>query len=232
MKSKVQLVLFSFLLLFLFSCSKDDSSGDTLDGDTNIALTAVDSTSSVYLYYGNENVSNSYIKVKSRNAGVVSYDAVFDISTLSDASKLKIIDYYAKAKSYYTIDPSMTITPDQKLKFNFKVKITSDGYLDYFTDGKPWVMVKYDDGVGTEYSVTNNKGEKLTRTITEKTGKDDWPFVFFKIKTTKVVQMAASDDPLLERIEYRVNHKFGLVHLEYFLKDGTNLKVNIVASFI
>ncbi len=232
MRSKFQLMFVVFVLFLFFSCSKDDSSENSLGGETKIALTAVDSVSGIYVKYGNEQVNNSSIKVKSQEGGIVTYDAVFDISTLSPATKVKLLDYAEKAKAYYNIDPDFTITSDQKIKFNFKLKVTSEGYMDYFTEGKPWVMAKYADPVGTEYSITNKKGEKLTRTITEKTGKDDWPFVFFQIKTSKIVQMAASDDPLLDRVEYRVNHRFGLVYLEYFLKDGTNLKANVVAFYV
>jgi len=128
------------LLLFLLSCSKDESSVNSLGGDTNIALTTVDSTSGVYIKYRNEQVNNSIIKVKSREGGIVTYDAVFDISTLSAASKAKLLDYYEKAKAYYPVYPSMTIKPDQKLQFNFQLKFTSEGYMDIFTEGKPWVM--------------------------------------------------------------------------------------------
>ena len=81
-------------------------------------------------------------------------------------------------------------------------------------------------------NVVNNQGETLTRTITEKTGQDDWPFGFFLIKTQKVEQQVASDDPLIHHIVYRVNHKFGLVYLEYAFKDGTNLAIEVIPWFL
>ena len=157
---------------------------------------------------------------------------MFDLSGLSPANKIKAATVLTQLKDFYELDPAVEITPDQKLKFNFDLKITSEGYLDYFVEGKPWVMVKYDDGVGTTYSIKTSKGETLTRTITEKTGVDEWPLGFFLIKTTKVEQEAPADDPVIDRVIYRVNHRFGLVYLEYILKDGTTLKLDIFAIFV
>lgn len=121
---------------------------------------------------------------------------------------------------------------NNELTFEFKLKVTSEGYLDYFMEGKPWVIGRYADGVGTKYSIKNSKGETLTREVTEKTGKDEWPLGFFLIKTSKIEQQAPADDPVIDKVIYRINHKFGLVYVEYQLKDGTSLKLNVWAWFI
>lgn len=107
------------------------------------------------------------MKVVSNNNGEVTYNAKMDLKTFPNDLKLKALEYLPKVQSYYNV-PNLKITPDQQIEFDFKLKITSEGYMDYFTDGKPWVMIKYENGVGAEYKITNNKGQELSRKITEK----------------------------------------------------------------
>ncbi|MBK7524519.1 MAG: hypothetical protein IPI53_10305 [Saprospiraceae bacterium] len=47
-------------------------------------------------------------------------------------------------------------------------------------------MIKYENGVGAEYKITNNKGQSVQKNNLEKTGIDDYNFGFLLIKTTKV----------------------------------------------
>jgi len=216
----------------LISCKKDDPTTTGLGGETNIPLTAVDSVSGVYAELDGANALSTEIKIKANNDGDVTYTGSVDLLTLSPELQAKALEVLNEHGDYYDASKYVTLTPDMKLNFEFKVKITSEGYQDYFTDGKPWIMVKYNDPVGTTYTVVNKNDETLTRTITEKTGQDDWPFVFFLIKTVKVEQQIASDDPMVDHIEYRVNHKFGLVYMEYVFKDGTNLAFELVPWFL
>ena len=223
----------SVLIVFVafFSCKKDDSKVE-LGGETNIALTAVDSVSGVYVELDGNNALSTEIRIKSNNDGDVTYTGSVDLLTLSPDLQNKALEILNEHADYYDADKYVELTQDFKLNFEFKVKITSEGYQDYFADGKPWIMAKYNDPIGTTYSVTNDNGETLVRTITEKTEQDDWPFGFFLIKTVKVEQQVASDDPLVDYIEYRVNHKFGLVYLKYEFKDGTNLAIEVVPWFL
>lgn len=219
------------VLLTFWACKKDEP--DTgLGGQTNIALTAVDSVSGVYVNVDGVNSLSTEIKIKSNDNGDVTYVGTVDLLTLSPDLQVKALQILNEHGDYYHASQYVTLTQDFKLNFEFKVKITSDGYQDYFTDGLPWVMVKYADEAGATYTVVNKNGEKLTRTITEKTGQDDWPFGFLLIKTSKVEQQVPSDDPLLDHIVYRANHKFGLVYLEYVFKDGTNLAINVIPWFL
>ncbi len=219
------------VLVALVSCKKDEANTG-LGGQTNIPLNAVDSVSGVYVALDGNNAASTEIKIKSNDNGDVTYVGTVDLTTITPEMQTKAMEILNQHGDYYHASDYVTLTPDLKLNFEFKVKITSEGYQDYFADGKPWIMVKYDDPVGTTYSVVNNKGETLTRTITEKTGQDDWPFGFFLIKTQKVEQQVASDDPLVHHIVYRVNHKFGLVYLEYEFKDGTNLAIEVIPWFL
>lgn len=218
-------------LIAFISCKKDETK-DGLGGDTNIALTAVDSVSGVYVELDGNNALSTEIKIKSNDDGDVTYTGTVDLLTLSPDLQTKALEILNEHGDYYDASEYVNLTQDFKLNFEFKVKITSEGYQDYFADGKPWIMVKYDDPVGTTYKVVKDNGEELVRTITEKTGQDDWPFGFFLIKTVKVEQQVASDDPLVDYIEYRVNHKFGLVYLKYVFKDGTDLTIDVVPWFL
>ena len=219
------------LLVAFISCKKEDSN-TSLGGQTNIPLNAVDSVSGVYVALDGANALSTEIKIKSNDNGDVTYTGSVDLLSLSPELQTKALEILNEHGDYYHASQYVTLTPDMKLNFEFKVKITSEGYLDYFEDGQPWVMVRYDDGVGTTYSIVNKNGETLTRTVTEKTNQDDWPFGFFLIKTVKVEQQVASDDPMLDHIVYRANHKFGLVYLEYVFQDGSNLKIDVIPWFL
>jgi hypothetical protein len=230
---KLFYVLGVFLVLFLWvSCEKEDSSPNTLGGSTDIPLTPVNGVSSVFGSYGNQNINGGSITVVKNEDGLVTYKALIDLNQFSNELKLKALTYLTQLSSYYKFDTAFTLAPDGKLSFEFKLKITSEGYQDFFVEGKPWVIGKYGDGVGTEYTVTNSKGEELVRTVTEKTGIDEWPLGFFYIKTSKIEQDAPVDDPVISKVIYRINHRFGLVYLEYQLKDGTTLKLSVFAPFV
>jgi len=235
MRTRRTLFLLLFAVLAVAACRKEDKNTE-LGGSTNIPLTQVDSVSAIGLEYNGQSLGTySSLKVKKNSNGIVTYEGVFDISTLTPELKAKAASIAQQLIEYdgYDLDTSkIHFTPDGLVKFEFDLKITSEGYLDYFTEGKPWVMVRYDDGVGTEYSVTKDNGEKLTRRITEKSGQDTYPFGFYLIKTILVEQYAASDDPVVEKVTYRVNHRFGLVWVRYDLKDGTTFELNIFALYV
>jgi hypothetical protein len=218
-------------LLTLVTCKKEDDDY-SLSGNTNLDLTKVDSVSSVYVEMDGQSNFSTEIKIKSSIDGVVTYTGTTDLKTLPTAMQTKALQVFGEHKDYYVDTTLVSISPDLIAKFEFKLKITSEGYLDYSMEGKPWVMVRYDDPVGTTYTIVNKNNETLTRTITEKTGVDDWPFGFYLIKTTAVEQLAPSDDPLVEKLVYRVNHKFGLVYLEYDFKDGTEIKIDVIPWFL
>ena len=228
--------LFSFIsiVVTIFPACEKETGPDELGGNTRIALTATDSSSYISGDYNGQYFSNSSMTVKSNNDGIVTYVAKIDVSQFSTDIKIKAINSITQLMDYYKFDSSGGVfnIVNDVLTFEFKLKVTSEGYLDYFMEGKPWVIGRYADGVGTKYSIKNSKGEILTREIMEKTGIDEWPIGFWLIKTSKIEQMAPADDPVIDKVIYRINHKFGLVYVEYQLKDGTKLKLNVWAWFI
>ncbi len=234
-KFKDIMVLVSWLgVTFLTACHKEDSTGNSLGGSTDITLTKPGSVSTVWGSYGTQSLSNASLTVVSNDNGRVKYRATLDISQYPDSLKLKAATLAVQIAEYYKLDSgAFVLGPNNILQFDFDLRITSEGYLDYFTEGKPWIVGRYGDGVGTEYKLVNDKGEEQVRTVTEKTGQDDWPLTpFLYIKTSEITQYMLSDNPVFEKVIFRMNHRFGLVYAEYFLRDGTTLKLGIFASFV
>ncbi len=219
-------------LLLVGSCEKENSDPNSLGGTTNIPLTQKDSVTDLYFKVNGVDYSGVTIKVVSNENGLVTYGANVDLKAFPDslvATLLtmvpKLVDYYKPSNLTWTVSPALVLT------VQFKLRITSEGIQNFFVEGKPWT-VKYADGVGTKYSLRRDNGEVLTATVTEKTGQDDWPYVFWKIKTSKVEYMPPSDDPVLSKVTFRVNHKFGLVYLQAEGKDGKVIEVDLVTFFL
>lgn len=172
------------------------------------------------------------IKVISNDNGMVTYGATVDLNAYPDSVVSALTTMVPELISYYNPkDLTWSLSPSGIITVQFKLKVTSEGMQNYFVDGKPWT-VKYADPQGTTYNVTRDNGEKLTATVTEKTGLDDWPYSFWSIKTSKVEYVAPTTDPVLSKVTFRVNHKFGLVYLKAEGKDGRVLELDLFAWFL
>lgn len=222
MKKIFSIALITVLFTSLNSCKKDSPEGpNDLGGDTNIELTQVGNVSSAYMKFGNMDLPSGEMTVTSNDNGIVTYHMFVDLTGSPDSAMLAgvIPDEYKDA--------------DGNVSTEFTFKITSEGVQDVFKRDRPWTIVKYDDEVGTEYPFTTNNGTNLVRTITEKTGQDDWPMGFMYIKTTKVEQVLPPTDKTAEKITFRANHKFGLVYIELQLKNGGGTaSIDIVPWFM
>jgi hypothetical protein len=208
-------LMFAGILFLVPACKKDKSPSD-LGGDTQIPLTEIGSKTTVYVELGDLELPGEIEVINRDGDGIVTYKATIDYSGFPQAG---LIDDLVNDE--YQDGPG-------KIKANFQMKITSEGYMDYFLQGGvPWIVVRYDDPVGTKYKATQSDGTVLTRTITEKTGVDDFPFSFWYIKTIKVEQEMAADDPIAKKLIYRANHKFGLVYVELELLNGEKLKLSL-----
>jgi hypothetical protein len=95
-------------------------------------------------------------------------------------------------------------------------------------DGKLHTLVKYDANVGDQYKLTTSNGKTITRTVTEKTNQDDFPYGFYNIKTIKVEQ--DSRVPGIRGFVYRLNHRFGLVFVEIIMEDGSTAKLYLYSQ--
>jgi hypothetical protein len=77
-----------------------------------------------------------------------------------------------------------------------------------------------------------SSGTTISRTITEKTGLDDWPYGWLLIKTTEVTQTNFNPevDAIFKTLKFRLNHKFGLVYLEAELENGMDGHASLYAD--
>jgi hypothetical protein len=221
MKRTLVVTLAIAIAMHLISCEKEKTEGpNELGGETNITLTEVGKESSVYISIGTYNLPTGTMTVKSNIEGVVTYNVVLDLTGSPDSAFIA------------ALIPAQYKDAQGRINTDMKFKITSEGMQDYFTSDKPWTVAKYADGVGTQYSINTVNGDTLVRTITEKTGVDEWPLGFYLIKTSKVEQPLPASDEVATKITYRVNHKFGLVYMQVDLKNGETMKCDVVPWFL
>jgi hypothetical protein len=208
-------------ILAIFSCKKDDLG--KLGGETDLELTKVGRESSVYVETNGGEVPEMFMTVVSNDNGNVTYKVVVDFTGNPDSAAI------------VPLIPANLKDAQNRANFEVKLRITSEGIQDYINDAsKPFTLVKYDSNVGDSYSFTTSDGVKITRTVTEKTGVDDFPFGMMYIKTTKVEQTTFNPvmGALVSKITYRANHKFGLVYMEASMKNGKTMKIYIYPWFL
>jgi hypothetical protein len=204
-------------LLSTTSCKKDTVDANDVGGDANIPLTEVGSEFSAYVNIAGSDLPTLEMTVINRTSdGRVTFRAEMDMTGHQDSALVM------------SMVPPEHVDGNGRINTTFDMKFTSEGIVDYFFGEKPWVIARYGDGVGTKYEMERFPGEIHTRTVTEKTGQDDWPFVFFNIKTSKIEQETLPEDEMVERVIYRVNHKFGLVYMELQMRSGEKVKADIV----
>lgn len=204
------------LLLTLPSCDKDELGPNNIGGDTDIPLTEVGSTTSMYISFGNTEWPEAEITVLSRNGGRVTYGVVMDFTGHPDEQFIR------------GILPDHVIDDQGRLNTTFDMKFTSEGIVDYFWLEQPWIVGRYGDGVGAEYVLDGTDGLQRKRVVTEKTGVDDFPYGFYYIKTSKIEQQVLPEEnDLVEKVEYRINHRFGLVNVKIFMNSGETVSARL-----
>lgn len=222
MKKVVVLLLSFVFMLHSNSCKKDKGDGgpNDLGGSTDIPLTVVGNESSIYISIGNYNLPTGTMTVLSNVGGIVTYKVILDLTGSPDSATIA------------ALVPAQYKDAQGRINTEMKFKITSEGIQDFFTSNKPWTIVEYNDPVATQYKITTENGDELVRTVTEKTGQDDWQMGFMYIKTSKVEQPLPADDEVATKITYRANHKFGLVYIQLDLKNGQTLKCDVYPWFL
>lgn len=197
------------VLALLVSCNLLDNSkisSTDVGGDTNLTMNTVGTSFNTYVTLGSTSFNaNSSIVVTKNDNGVVSLKVRATIPT----------------SNYASLIPANLKDASGKLNIDVKYKNTSEGILDYTNkDGKPFVIVNYSSSVGDKYVLTKSDGTTITRTVTGKSDVDDFPYGMMLIKTMTVEQ--DSRIPGIRKIEYKANHKFGLVQVKVFFEDGTS----------
>jgi hypothetical protein len=202
---------FLLLLSLLAACKKDDAeenASTTLNGDTNIELNQVGNIFSPAAI----NAGGTYLTIES---------SIETIKTENGVNTIKMVVDLTKTPELAAINnmiPAQYKDTQGRLNAEVKVKMTSEGILDYTNkDGAPFVAVKYGSSVGDQYQLTKSDGKTITRKVVQKSTTDDFSWGFLMIKTISVEQ--DSRLPGISKFVFRFNHKFGLVAFEIHGED-------------
>jgi len=212
--------IFAFFLLglFFFACDKEESNDpNSLGGDVKTGISNVGDEFSLGVKINDEYVNlNDQIVVKSNNNGLVTLNIKANVS---QAPKIKeLLDKI----------PQDTYDNAGNVDLDVQLKVTTAGIQDFFNkDHKPHTLVKYDAKVGDQYKLTKSDGKTITRTVTARSDVDDFPYLFWNIKTITIEQ--DSRIPGIQKFVYRANHKFGIVFVEVYLEDGSKVSSYIYA---
>lgn len=208
---KTNLAILALLMVFFVSCEVVESviSPNKLGGEQS-TIGAVDNTFSVYNV--NE-LGGLSAKVTALENGVSSVTVSMTITDPKVVTMAKAI-------------PDLTWNGN-KVSVTRKYKITTEGIQSIHDEGN-LMMVKYDAKVGDSYSLKIN-GNTVKRTVTERSTDNDYPYAFFMIKVIKVEETGRGI-PGVSRLEYFLNHKFGLVGINVVFEDGSSRKIGIISA--
>lgn len=232
-------------IVIFYACNDTSVLGpNEIGGETNLELTKVGGEFVANLYSdtwnpGFDHLKDTAITTKNDN-GIVTihvragFDSVFinmvdsllGTKDLPKEVKDPLIDKYLKK---YGVSIDTTNKAKMHAEFDLKMKVTSEGIQEYMSSGgdmsKPYTIIKYSANVGDKYEFTNPEGIKITRTVVSKSTTDDYSLGFWLIKVSKIEQ--TKEDPVIDKITYITNHKFGLVGVVIQTKTGKTLKLGI-----
>lgn len=241
-----RLVVFVIAAIAATSCNlleKDDTDRgpNVLGGSVDIELTKVGGTFSL----GINDVTHAGefsddVKITRNDNGIVTLDvklvgdsrvrnaldSMLGTRELPLVLKNALIDKY-KSRFNATLDTSDP--SKQTITLKLKLKVTSEGLQEFVTTGsesKPFTIGKYSMNVGDEWNIVNVDGETVRRKVVHKSTTDDHPLAFWLIKVLKIEERT-DNDPLLEKVTYFINHKFGLVGVEILSKTGSPMSAYI-----
>ncbi len=239
------IVLLTSGIVVFVACETTPLGPNEIGGDSNLELTKVGGEYIANLSMDSwvpafDHMKDTAIITKSENGNVTigvkvgfdtvltnAIDSIFGTKALPTSLKSAIIDKYVKM---FGITLDTTDKQKMHLAFDLKMKVTSEGIQEYMSGGgnfsNPFTIVKYSANVGDKYEFTNTDGVKVTRTVVSKSTTDDYYMGFWLIKVIQVEQ--TQDDPLLEKITYVTNHKFGLVAVIVQTKNGKSVKLSLI----
>ena len=172
MKKLIGLLLSVTILVLCLSCEKlfnkdEDEDAGTLGGEqSSMGEVGVTVQSTSIEIAGVSNFSASVIALKS------------GISTYSGSATVK----NDLIKNMVSNFPGVTIIGDKISITGMQMQQTTEG-IKCITGAGAGVLVKYDSKVGDTYPL-GSTGK--VRTVVSKTGVDDYPYGFYKIKTIQV----------------------------------------------
>jgi hypothetical protein len=225
-KLKLLVLVFSTIILFV-SCDKIT---ELIEGGKTQDPNEISGTTALPL-----NEVGNTIDVGSVSVGGKFYDFKESIKVTKNDNGLTTFEVKAEIPNSPEIQNLLNKIPVNikdatgKINTTFNVKITSEGIQDFFNkDGKQHTIVKYDANVGDIYQITKSDGKTITRTVTQKSTTDDYPYGFLYIKTITVEQ--DSRIPGIKKIVFKANHKFGLVYVQLVLEDGSSIGSDLYSA--
>ena len=112
---------------------------------------------------------------------------------------------------------------------DLKMKFTKAGIADQLNAAdRSFTLAKFDGKVGDTYTCEKATGGTFTRTVTAKSDVDDFPYGFYNIKTMTIEEPGRN--AAIKKIQYRVNHRFGLVYVTVVLQDGSEISSYVYST--
>ena len=211
-------LLFWLIQLFwLPSCEKENFKAG-LDGNNDLLLSKADPVSGVYIAIANQK-------------GIAMFPIKMDFSCISESLKLKALNFLPKFMQYNKIT-NLKTNLNQEVNYMFNQEIISDWNPDYPREENSLISTRLNDKVGTGYTITHDIGQQNTRIIWEKTDSADWLLGFNLIKTMLYKLIPPTDNPIFNKVSYRLNHSLGLVYLEFEIQDRYKLDIDIYAFHV
>jgi hypothetical protein len=231
------------------STDPDDPStggGNTLGGDPNVDFVTVGSKFLFGVYTepyieGLANLRDSVYVVSNQNGIVTTrmelrvdttfaraMDTAMGLEALSPTDRSTAIALFAQR---YNAVVDSSDPNNVKVTVELKTKVTTEGIQEFMTSRgdmtKPFTVVKYDAAVGDKYTFTDPEGNLITRTVKYRSTTDDYDIGLFKIK---IIEVEQTGDPLVERVTFFANHRFGVVGVKTKLTTGKELELFVLPS--
>lgn len=215
---------FILLLVASFTISGCEKITSLFEKDKNNDPNSIGGETTIPINTPGNTIGLGYIKF-----GNNSYDAKESIKVIKNDKGLTTFEVKAEIPKGTELENLINRIPvnikdaSGNINTTFNVKITSEGIQDFFNkDSKPHTLVKYDANVGDTYKITKSDGKTITRTVTQKSTTDDFPYGFYYIKTITVEQ--DSRIPGIKKFEFKANHKYGLVFMRIYMEDGSTVE--------
>ncbi len=115
-----------------------------------------------------------------------------------------------------------------------KFRITDKGIQTYTSGGKlneggkPFTLIEYDAKKGDRY-VLKRRGGDLVRRVVERSTDNDFYWGGMFIRTIQVEETGIQT-PGVSRIKYHFNHRFGMVAMDVYFEDGSEMLMWVMSS--
>lgn len=155
-------------------------------------------------------------------------DTMLGTTALSTEMKRAIIDTYL---GRYGATLDTTDKDNMRITARPQLRVTSEGIQDYISSrgntSQPFTIIRYSMKVGDSWSFVTPEGTTLSRRVVHHSSEEDYWVGFLGLKVFKTEE-TTPDDPLVEKIVWVTNHKFGLVGIHLHLKNGKEVPIKFL----